>query len=80
LDGTNVAGRSAAEIKLILNTKVAIKAVASAPPLHAIERDGTVGVESPIRADLVGIVENLLMLGEEMIVMWANNNLRFPQF
>jgi hypothetical protein len=31
-------------------------------------------------ADLVGIVENLLMLGEEMIVMWANNNLRFPQF
>jgi hypothetical protein len=29
---------------------------------------------------LVGIVGNLLMLGEEMIVMWANNNLRFPQF
>jgi len=29
---------------------------------------------------LVGIVENLLMLGEEMIVMWANNNLRFLQF
>ena len=41
---------------------------------------GTTGVESPIGADLVGIVENLLMLGEEMIVMWANNNLRFPQF
>jgi hypothetical protein len=40
----------------------------------------TAGVESPIGADLVGIVENLLMLGEEMIVMGANNNLRFPQF
>jgi hypothetical protein len=38
------------------------------------------GVESPIGADLVGIVENLPMLGEEMSVMWANNNLRFPQF
>jgi hypothetical protein len=48
-------------------------------PAWWIERDGTAGVESPIGADLVGIVENLLMLGEEMIVMWANNNLRFPQ-
>jgi len=27
---------------------------------------------------LVGIVENLLMLGEEMIVMWANYNLLLP--
>jgi hypothetical protein len=26
----------------------------------------TTGVESPIRADLVNIAENLLMLGEEM--------------
>ena len=43
-----------------------------------IEKDGTAGVESAIGADFVGIVENLLMLGEEM--MWANENLRFPQF
>ena len=44
-----------------------------------IARDGTTGFGYPIGADLVGIVENLLMLGEDMIVMWANNNLRFPQ-
>ena len=30
---------------------------------------GTTGVESPFGADLVGIVENLLMLGEEMSEM-----------
>jgi hypothetical protein len=46
-------------------------------PAWRIERDSRAGVESPIGADLVGIVENLLMLGEEMIVMWANNNLPF---
>ena len=35
---------------------------------------------SSIGADLFGIVENLLMLAEELIVMWANDNVRFPQF
>jgi hypothetical protein len=39
-----------------------------------IEKDGTAGAESAIGTDFVGIVENLLMLGEEMIVMWANEN------
>ena len=35
-------------------------------PAWWIERDSTASVESQIGADLVGIVENLLMLGEEM--------------
>ena len=35
---------------------------------------------SSIGADLFGIVENLLMLAEELIVMWANDDVRFPQF
>jgi hypothetical protein len=45
-----------------------------------IEKDGKAGVESSIGADVFGIVENLLMLAEEMVVIWANDNLRFPQF
>jgi hypothetical protein len=49
-------------------------------PGWRIEKDGKFGVESPIGADLFGIIENLLMLAEEMIVMWAKENLRFPQF
>ena len=43
-------------------------------PGWRIEKDGTAGAESAIGTDFVGIVENLLMLGEEMIVMWANEN------
>jgi len=35
--------------------------------------------ESWIRADLFGIVQNLLILAEEMVVLWAADNLRFPQ-
>ncbi len=53
--------------------QIAISAVASAPRGRPVPDTGgagvpagTTGVESPIGADLVGIVENLLMLGEEM--------------
>jgi hypothetical protein len=45
-----------------------------------IEKDGKKGIESSIGADLFGIAENLLMLAEEMIVLWAKDNVRFPQF
>jgi hypothetical protein len=44
------------------------------------EKDGKKGPESSIRADLYGITENLLMLAEEMFVLWAMDNLQFPQF
>lgn len=44
-----------------------------------IEKDGVKGVETSIGADLFGITENLLLLGEEVIVLWANDNLRFPE-
>ena len=44
-----------------------------------LEKDGQKGPESSIGADLFGIVENLLVLAEEMVVRWAADNLRFPQ-
>jgi hypothetical protein len=44
------------------------------------EKDGEKGPESSIRADLCGITENLLILAEEMFVLWAMDNLQFPQF
>ena len=43
------------------------------------EKDAIKGVESSIGADFCCITENLLMLAEETIVLWANDNLRFPQ-
>lgn len=43
-----------------------------------IEKDGIKGVESSIGFDLFAITENLLMLGEEVVVLWAQDNLHFP--
>jgi hypothetical protein len=44
-----------------------------------LEKNGKKESESCIRVDLFAIVQNLLILAEEMIVLWAEDNLRFPQ-
>jgi hypothetical protein len=44
-----------------------------------LEKNGEKGPESCIRVDLFAIVQNLLILAKEMIVLWADDNLRFPQ-
>jgi hypothetical protein len=44
-----------------------------------IEKDGNKGPESPIGADLFYILESLLILAEEIVVLWGADNLRFPQ-
>jgi hypothetical protein len=47
-------------------------------PGWSIEKDGIKGVESSIGFDLFAMTENLLMLGEEVVVLWAKDNLHFP--
>jgi hypothetical protein len=44
-----------------------------------LEKNGKKESESCIRVDLFTIVQNLLILAEEVIVLWAEDNLRFPQ-
>jgi hypothetical protein len=44
-----------------------------------IEKDGNKGPESPIGADLFYILESLLILAEEIVVLWGADNLRFRQ-
>jgi hypothetical protein len=47
-------------------------------PVWWIEKDSQKGVETSIGADLFAITENLLMLAEEVVVLWAKDNLHFP--
>jgi hypothetical protein len=47
-------------------------------PGWCIEKDGIKGVETSIGGDLFVITENLLMLGEEVVVLWAKDNLHCP--
>ena len=44
-----------------------------------IEKDGNKVPESSISADLFYILESLLILAEEIVVLWGADNLRFPQ-
>jgi hypothetical protein len=49
-------------------------------PGWLIEKDGKNMPETSIGADLCGIVENLLVLGEDLFVSWAVDHLHMPQF
>jgi len=44
------------------------------------EEKGTKTPEASIRADFDGIIDDLLTVGEDILVYWAQVNLRMPQF
>jgi len=49
-------------------------------PAWWIEKNGKSTPKTSIRADLCGILENLLLLGKDVFVPWAAENLDPPIF